>query len=268
MRSARQAGQELAGVPDPPHGNFQSAGPGGWARAHLPTPGLLGLPQAQQTGIQTVSVCCPQGRAGPGRPHPAAAPEPSSGGPRLSEFPQVLGLQGGPLPPPGPLRPPGRAHPQASAASLSHLPPAAHTSESSAIPAQPRPAAALPFPATRGGWHPGFKVARENPQEGSSSHRAKALLLQWTVQAPDRCFVLFPRFPGELSVAQRGQGSVPRLHSHEGEGEEERTARRWAVGQVLSHASDTPSPSAVASLPRGPWHWAPRRCSASWLGEF
>lgn len=149
VRRCRQAGQELAGVPDLPHGNFQSTGPEGWARELLPTPGLLGLPH-RKLEFQTVQCVLSPGQEASLRSFPARRPPP------------------------------------------------------------PRPQCSSTIP--------GSKVAREDPQEGAKLTQGKGLLLQCTMQAPDWCFVLFPHFPGEFSVAQRGQGSVTRLHSHEGMG--------------------------------------------------
>lgn len=149
--------------------------------------------------VELLPVCCPRGGAGPEAPPSQLPLNRAARGPCLSGVsPGTHATQR--CPPTS--RPPGALQaghtPRLHCLPLSSPQPSctsAHTSsESSAIPAQPPPAAALPSPATRGGWHPGSKVAREDPQEGAELPQGEGLLLGFTAQAP-AWYCLISPFP-------------------------------------------------------------------------
>lgn len=180
-----------------------------------PTPGLLGCcPPVQETGISNCPGCAVPGAGRPWRHHPAAAPVQWRS--LLSGVPQVLRLQGGPLP----LQAPPHPRPLLRLSPLPQPHPLL-TPQSSAIPAQP--ALPLHFPS-----QPPWAVGIPAPRLPGRTH-------SW-------CFVLFPHSPGELSVAQRS-GLCPKV------------AQPWGAGggqpgaglEARCFPSDTPSPSAFAS---------------------
>lgn len=171
VRRCPAGGQELAGVPDPPPGNFQSAG-------QEDGPGLLGLPRGKRE-CRTAPRVLSQGRGRARGPSVTAAPEPSSARSlsqrsftRYSRYPAV------PSHLPAPRRPPGRAHPQAPLPS-SHPPrPAAPalTPPQRAQPSLPSLPLPLHFPLQPLGAA-GIQVPRlqgRTHRRGPSSHREKA----------------------------------------------------------------------------------------------